>query len=44
MRKHLASLADKDSPHPRGWTRWSDEAYSALDGFPAPAGMDPRRA
>ena len=31
-----------DSPHPRGWT--ADIRPGALDaeGFPAPAGMDPR--
>ena len=32
-----------DSPHPRGWTRLVENAEVRLGGFPAPAGMDPRR-
>ena len=31
------------SPHPRGWTPWPLWADGAAAGFPAPAGMDPRR-
>ena len=31
-----------DSPHPRGWTAAAGCGRPAEDGFPAPAGMDPR--
>ena len=30
-----------DSPHPRGWTRYVASHRILLQGFPAPAGMDP---
>ena len=30
-------------PHPRGWTRDRQRARTGVDGFPAPAGMDPSR-
>ena len=32
------------SPRPRGWTAWAEPAAGAALGFPAPAGMDPKRA
>ena len=32
-----------DSPHPRGWTPRVLLSTGRLDGFPAPAGMDPMR-
>ena len=31
------------SPHTRGWTRWDAAVTGASAGFPAHAGMDPRR-
>ena len=33
-----------DSPHPRGWTPAGHVEGIGLVGFPAPAGMDPRRS
>ena len=33
----------QDSPHPRGWTLDSVQEQAVELGFPAPAGMDPRR-
>ena len=33
--------SDRDSPHPRGWTRAERRAGAGQSGFPAPAGMDP---
>ena len=38
-----ASAKRSDSPHPRGWTPGRARCRKCLDGFPAPAGMDPRR-
>ena len=32
-----------DSPHPRGWTRLRRKQLTDEQGFPAPAGMDPRQ-
>ena len=38
------TTALRDSPHARGWTSHVDPAPLAQAGFPARAGMDPRRA
>ena len=35
------NAADMASPRPRGWTAHRHRAAELLDGFPAPAGMDP---
>ena len=37
-----AVSARTDSPHPRGWTLYDRFPPPMPDGFPAPAGMDPR--
>ena len=37
------ALLVRASPHTRGWTRAFPQAGAGFDGFPAHAGMDPRR-
>ena len=42
MRMRLLQQGQADSPHPRGWTVGVHQRAGKVDGFPAPAGMDPQ--
>ena len=41
LRVARADQLGVDSPHPRGWTAYSECTPYSHEGFPAPAGMDP---